>query len=297
MDILNEETVLSHGLPGKVEAEEQNKNDILCSNSGEEEEEGGTNTLTTASSYLNGRWTFDEHVRFLKGCILYGNNWKKVELYVKSRTSSQIRSHAQKFLIKLNKKYKVDLVPNFPHSQKYIKNTKHKLSKPTIDEVFENLSKPEIDMESVEKVILNIFFWNGTNGMDLKTKRGAEMFRKNRNITIPDIENLEFKKKIFSCEKIPKTSPLKTQIISFLKSNEADEFNKMMMWINSDNTKIKNLIKSICLSLNIVPTLNNNNSSSNFTSINNNYFSNVFTAYTNPALPYQTNYANYFDTA
>ena len=183
MDILNEETVLSHGLPGKVEAEEQNKNDILCSNSGEEEEEGGTNTLTTASSYLNGRWTFDEHVRFLKGCILYGNNWKKVELYVKSRTSSQIRSHAQKFLIKLNKKYKVDLVPNFPHSQKYIKNTKHKLSKPTIDEVFENLSKPEIDMESVEKVILNIFFWNGTNGMDLKTKRGAEMFRKNRNIS------------------------------------------------------------------------------------------------------------------
>ncbi|MGN1343588.1 MAG: phosphatidylserine/phosphatidylglycerophosphate/cardiolipin synthase family protein [Traorella sp.] len=31
MDILNEETVLSHGLPGKVDAEEQNKNDILCS--------------------------------------------------------------------------------------------------------------------------------------------------------------------------------------------------------------------------------------------------------------------------
>ena len=108
------------------------------------------------------------------------------------------------------------------------------------------------ELESVEKVILNIFFWNGTNGMDLKTKRGAEMFRKNRNITIPDIENLEFKKKIFSCEKTPKTSPLKTQIISFLKSNEADEFNKMMMWINSDNTKIKNLIKSICLSLNII---------------------------------------------
>ena len=71
----------------------------------------------------------------------------------------------------------------------------------------------------------------------------------------------------------------------------------MMMWINSDNTKIKNLIKSICLSLNIVPTLNNNNSSSNFTSINNNYFSNVCAAYTNPALPYQTHYANYFGTA
>ncbi len=47
-----------------------------------------------------GRWIKEEHIRFIKGCLLYGNDWKKVEKYVKTRTSTQIRSHAQKFLIK-----------------------------------------------------------------------------------------------------------------------------------------------------------------------------------------------------
>ena len=53
----------------------------------------------------NGRWGKEEHLRFLAGCLQYGNNWKKVETYVKTRTSTQIRSHAQKYLKKLDKKY------------------------------------------------------------------------------------------------------------------------------------------------------------------------------------------------
>ena len=53
----------------------------------------------------NGRWRVNEHMRFLGGCLQYGNNWKKVETYVRTRTSTQIRSHAQKYLKKLEKKY------------------------------------------------------------------------------------------------------------------------------------------------------------------------------------------------
>lgn len=53
----------------------------------------------------NGRWATNEHLRFLGGCLQYGNNWKKVETYVRTRTSTQIRSHAQKYLKKLEKKY------------------------------------------------------------------------------------------------------------------------------------------------------------------------------------------------
>lgn len=30
-------------------------------------------------AYHNGRWTQNEHFRFIKGCLLYGNNWKKVK--------------------------------------------------------------------------------------------------------------------------------------------------------------------------------------------------------------------------
>lgn len=28
----------------------------------------------------NGRWSPQEHFRFLKGCLLFGNNWKKVNV-------------------------------------------------------------------------------------------------------------------------------------------------------------------------------------------------------------------------
>ena len=59
----------------------------------------------------NGRWGREEHLRFLAGCLQYGNNWKKVETYVKTRTSTQIRSHAQKYLKKLDKKYYSKISP------------------------------------------------------------------------------------------------------------------------------------------------------------------------------------------
>lgn len=38
------------------------------------------------------------------GLKMFGKNWKKIESVVKSRTGSQIRSHAQKFFNKLEKK-------------------------------------------------------------------------------------------------------------------------------------------------------------------------------------------------
>lgn len=37
------------------------------------------------------------------GLELYGRNWKKIEEIIGSRTCSQIRSHAQKYFLKLHK--------------------------------------------------------------------------------------------------------------------------------------------------------------------------------------------------
>ena len=57
------------------------------------------------NNIINGRWSQKEHLLFIKGCLLYGNYWKKVKKYIQTRSCSQIRSHAQKYLNKLNKKY------------------------------------------------------------------------------------------------------------------------------------------------------------------------------------------------
>ena len=50
---------------------------------------------------ITGRWKFKEHMLFLEGLDKYGVNWKKIYPLIKTRTCDQIRSHAQKFFLKL----------------------------------------------------------------------------------------------------------------------------------------------------------------------------------------------------
>eukprot|EP00614_Pseudopedinella_elastica_P011761 CAMPEP_0172590468 /NCGR_PEP_ID=MMETSP1068-20121228/8989_1 /TAXON_ID=35684 /ORGANISM="Pseudopedinella elastica, Strain CCMP716" /LENGTH=195 /DNA_ID=CAMNT_0013386367 /DNA_START=198 /DNA_END=785 /DNA_ORIENTATION=+ len=50
-----------------------------------------------------GRWTPDEHELFVKGMSLYGRRWTKVAEVVGTRTTVQVRSHAQKWEMKTRK--------------------------------------------------------------------------------------------------------------------------------------------------------------------------------------------------
>jgi SHAQKYF class myb-like DNA-binding protein len=65
---------------------------------------GGKNNRPSGSRRDQpGRWTTEEHLQFLKGLELYGKSWKKISSVVKTRTVVQIRTHAQKYLIKQDK--------------------------------------------------------------------------------------------------------------------------------------------------------------------------------------------------
>ena len=46
----------------------------------------------------------DEHFRFIEALQLYGKEWTRVQIHVGTRSSTQARSHAQKFFVKLEKK-------------------------------------------------------------------------------------------------------------------------------------------------------------------------------------------------
>ena len=50
-----------------------------------------------------GRWTLKEHIQFLQALNQFGLNWKKISDLIPSRTLIQIRTHSQKFFIKLKK--------------------------------------------------------------------------------------------------------------------------------------------------------------------------------------------------
>lgn len=49
------------------------------------------------------RWAADEHDRFLHALVLFGRDWKRIEVFVATKTSTQIRSHAQKHFLKAQK--------------------------------------------------------------------------------------------------------------------------------------------------------------------------------------------------
>mmetsp|Transcript_7414 Transcript_7414/g.17898 ORF Transcript_7414/g.17898 Transcript_7414/m.17898 type:complete len:165 (-) Transcript_7414:445-939(-) len=48
-------------------------------------------------------WLPHEHEKFLTAVNLYGRNWKKIEEYVGTKSSVQIRSHAQKHFAKVER--------------------------------------------------------------------------------------------------------------------------------------------------------------------------------------------------
>lgn len=87
------------------------------------------------SKFNTGRWSLEEHKRFIEAILQYGNDWRLVQSLIGSRSSSQARSHAQKFFMKIKETSILDLELDF--------------SKNTIKELQEIASK--IDHEQLQK--------------------------------------------------------------------------------------------------------------------------------------------------
>ncbi len=164
---------------------------------------------------LNGRWNKEEHIRFIKGCLLYGNNWKKVKKYVKTRSSAQIRSHAQKYLIKLKKKFhSFDLKDKFWN---------YNFDNEVIENIVSNFNN--VDMDRVEKMILYIFKNSNGNCASLSERgyNGIDIDEINFNdysFSDKEIKNKK-KEKIF---KICKISKDKKEFDLIEKNNNIDSF-------------------------------------------------------------------------
>jgi SHAQKYF class myb-like DNA-binding protein len=50
-----------------------------------------------------GRWTKEEHQKFIEAIELFGRDWKKVQAFIGTRTTTQAASHAQKYFSKVDR--------------------------------------------------------------------------------------------------------------------------------------------------------------------------------------------------
>ncbi|MCL7043032.1 hypothetical protein MKW94_002614, partial [Papaver nudicaule] len=74
-------------------------------------------------------WTDEEHDKFLEALQLFDRDWKKIEDYVGSKTVIQIRSHAQKYFLKVQKNGTIAHVPPPRPKRKAVHPYPHKASR------------------------------------------------------------------------------------------------------------------------------------------------------------------------
>jgi len=120
-----------------------------------------------------GRWSYEEHIKFIEGIIQFGKNWKNVQKYVGSRTSAQARSHAQKFFLKLktmkNNKF------NFDFSGSNIKSLSD-----IIDIIKKNNSNPEYIINTLISLSDSISINETNTDNDLCRSKSSDKILKNK---------------------------------------------------------------------------------------------------------------------
>lgn len=166
-----------------------------------------------------GRWGREEHKKFIEAIIKYGNNWKEVQEYIDTRTSTQARSHAQKFFEKLrkNKTLKYFKQISIDSTENFTNSTINQLHK-----IYGNKSRSEIN--NIVNKFLSLEYDNPK-----KRRRNMHPYIGNKKNISPRKINLELEEEVD-------------------ENNENEENNKN---INYENN---NMNKS-----NINPINNNNN--------------------------------------
>ncbi|KAJ4704823.1 Protein REVEILLE like [Melia azedarach] len=91
-------------------------------------------------------WTEEEHDKFLEALQLFDRDWKKIEDFVGSKTVIQIRSHAQKYFLKVQKNGTVAHVPPPRPKRKAAHPYPQKASKNVLPPLQASMPYPSVNM-------------------------------------------------------------------------------------------------------------------------------------------------------
>ncbi|KAG6520159.1 hypothetical protein ZIOFF_017196 [Zingiber officinale] len=87
-------------------------------------------------------WTEQDHDKFLEALQLFDRDWKKIEAFVGSKTVIQIRSHAQKYFLKVQKNGTNEHVPPPRPKRKAVHPYPQKAAKNGVSSTRESTSMP-----------------------------------------------------------------------------------------------------------------------------------------------------------
>ena len=200
---------------------------------------------------IDGYWNKSEHNKFIEALYLYDCAWSKIESYLKNRTYKQIRSHAQKFYLKLKSFKDEELGLDF--TSPHVKNLK---------DIIKIIKEKESNIESCRKLFY-IISEKTTFGQKIrKHKKLVKKIKKDRiknckykNDNINNLNNTEKSNNInqisfeeFLIETIEKNNQNQNlnllEYDSLLSNDKQMDYDNVLS-LNSDNGNVPIFVESI----------------------------------------------------
>ena len=237
-------------------------------------------TLHKDKNLNEGRWTLEEHIKFVEAIIKYGKDWREVQKLVRSRSSAQARSHAQKFFLKLKTVKLPELSLDFTDDN--IKNLQNMID---LIENFEKITYGFSDKVTTINILLNLseqYFRDKTNTENEKfdvyktqyvTKTKSKENLENLEIAKQKNEENKLKENIKKTNDIVVKTKEEIEIAeNLVKNNNNKQMNrenkkkKKKQMIKKEHNKTENK-KEYNFSIHSVPNKNqiNNNNEDNKT--------------------------------